>query len=162
MEAREVCKALPEGIRYGLETLGTPDEALALAATDLDTFMRTPSSEEAVLAAVVTMARMHAATLRDRFVPLGTKHNCLSLIRGIEKGQILELQSEIRTSKRRDPANALVGGCRTLRRRSRWGNPAARMAEGGSGEVTQPGVTPEHPKIGVKGKRDSRHSERKL
>ena len=92
MEAREVCKALPEGIRYGLETLGTPDEALALAATDLDTFMRTPSSEEAVLAAVVTMARMHAATLRDRFVPLGTKHNCLSLIRGIEKGQILELR----------------------------------------------------------------------
>ena len=88
MEAREVCKALPEGIRYGLETLGTPDEALALAATDLDTFMRTPSSEEAV----VTMARMHAATLRDRFVPLGTKHNCLSLIRGIEKGQILELR----------------------------------------------------------------------
>jgi len=103
MEAREVGKALPEAIRYGLETLGTPDEALEVAATELDIFMRTPSSKEAA----VTMARMHAETLRDRFVPLGTIHNCLSLIRGIDKGQILELQSEIRISKRRDPSNAL-------------------------------------------------------
>ena len=103
MEAREVCKALPEAIHYGLETSGKQDEALEQAAKELDEFMRSPSSEEAAS----TLAKQHASTLRDRFVPHGTIHNCLSLLRGLDKGQIRELQVEIRTARRRDPASAL-------------------------------------------------------
>ena len=38
-------------------------------------------------------------------------------------------------------------------------NPAARVAEGSLGEVTQLGEALEHPKIGVKIETDSRHGE---
>jgi len=34
------------------------------------------------------MAKQHASTLPGRFLPLGTIHNCLLLIKGIDKRQI--------------------------------------------------------------------------
>jgi hypothetical protein len=66
---------------------------------------------------------------------------------------------EVRHFQEAGSIECTVGGGRALRRRSRWDNPAARVAEGSLGEVTQPEETLEHPQIGVKNASDSRHSE---
>jgi len=96
LEARALAKALPSAV---------PDAAPALqqAAAELDVWLRTPTLDPAMM----TLAKVHAETLRKAWLPLGIIHNALSLVVGIDPGQVAELQQEIAKAETDDPAAAL-------------------------------------------------------
>lgn len=99
MEARVICRHLHADISRRSE-----DVPLLQATLELAAFMKLPPYDDA---SAVTIAQQHAETIRAAFLPLGIIFNALSLVVGIDQGQVKELRLEIRTVERADPAGAL-------------------------------------------------------